>query len=60
MGAVATLIYAQKKYQAASQAKETVHQSLRNSKISISYDDDDFVKGIVLDSPFHNFREIAK
>jgi hypothetical protein len=30
------------------------------SKSSISFGSESLVKGVVLDSPFHNFRDVAK
>lgn len=68
MGAVATLYYATQYYQAAPSRERrnifstgtSLRNSMVNSKNSISFEGESLVKGIVLDSPFHNFRDIAK
>ena len=65
MGAVATLLYAQDKYSAKGHKKGTlsVGESLRNSRVQgniVPLGEDSLVKGIILDSPFHNFKDIAK
>lgn len=68
MGAVATLLYALEHYQDNSNQSNkgvmSMGQSLRNSMISSSLicnlSSSSPVKAIVLDSPFHNFRDIAK
>ena len=64
MGAVATLLYSLQNYQ-SKRASSSNGQSLRNSLIhSFSAsgwgDENPLIKAIVLDSPFHNFKDIAK
>jgi hypothetical protein len=65
MGAVATLLYAIENNKLANYRPRgilTANTSLRNSIVnsSIQADDESLVKAIILDSPFHNFRDIAK
>lgn len=65
MGAVATLLYAIEKHQVVDNRKSrgvlTTNNSLRNSVVSIAApEEDSLIKGVILDSPFHNFRDIAK
>ncbi len=67
MGAVATLYYAMQNYQALPRERRNIFSignSLRNSRVNekslANLDGESLVKGIVLDSPFHNFRDIAK
>ena len=64
MGAVATLLYSQEHYQ-NKRSSSSNGQSMRNSLIhSFSAarweDGNPLVKAIVLDSPFHNYKDIAK
>jgi len=69
MGAVATLYYAIQNYEGeANKDKRNLFStgtSLRNSRVNqkpLAYFEEgqSLVKGIVLDSPFHNFKDIAK
>lgn len=67
MGAVATLLYALRKYSDQSKPRgiRSAAQSLRNSrvgqnKLAFQFQEQGMVKAIVLDSPFHNYRDIAK
>lgn len=66
MGAVATLYYAIQNYTAVARDRRMIFSngnSLRNSRVqdkSVGSEGEGLVKGIVLDSPFHNFRDIAK
>jgi len=68
MGAVATLYYGMQNYTAvANRDRRNIFStgtSLRNSRVTdkplVGLEGESLVKGIVLDSPFHNFRDIAK
>jgi hypothetical protein len=67
MGAVATLHYAIENYKDTYTREGrgifSVNQPLRNSTVSnktVNPSEELMVKAIVLDSPFHNFRDIAK
>lgn len=59
MGAVATLLYALKNHQDTHTVFS--NKSLNNSKIMSQTDlSEPSLKAIVLDSPFHNFKDIAR
>lgn len=67
MGAVATLLYALRKYSDQNKPRgiRSAAQSLRNSRVgqnrlAFQFQEQGMVKAIVLDSPFHNYRDIAK
>ncbi len=68
MGAVATLLYAIENYQSAVYRErksifcdgQSLRNSMANSKSVAYLNENSMVKAIVLDSPFHNFRDIAK
>ena len=68
MGAVATLLYAQQHHKQPSRERHgimpnghSLRSSLANSRSSIRWEEDEkLVKAIVLDSPFHNFKDIAR
>lgn len=65
MGAVATLLYAIDKHQVTGNRESrgilTANNSLRNSVVSVNLaEEESLIKAVILDSPFHNFRDIAK
>lgn len=62
---MATLLYAIDIHQIMDNRKSrgvlTANNSLRNSVVSITTpEEDSLIKAVILDSPFHNFRDIAK
>jgi hypothetical protein len=60
MGAVATLLYAQQHHQHPSSAAHTLRHSMVRSPSQPAWTRPSLVKAIVLDSPFHNFKDIAR
>ena len=64
MGAVATLLYANKKLSGKTEQRRRIFESssMKGSVIShkSSGEDESLVVAVVLDSPFHNYRDIAR